>query len=288
MKYCIKGLVVLATVGMLWTIPVYGNSYQYDALNRVTQVTNEDGSIVTYTYDPNGNITDVHVTQFPDQNWDDENGEDDDGDKPGDDGGNDDGTDKPDDGTDDDGTDKPDDDAGKEDDTGKDDENPGSSKPNDSGTTNPSAGEMKKVEKIQVKTSNAIYTIVKNSDKGDYAIFKAFQSGKKTSYTVPKTVKYQNVSYPVTEIAEKAFYKKIKLKKIVIGKNIEKIGKSAFNGAKNLKRITVKTTKLTSVGKNALKGIHKNAVVKVPKKKLKKYQKLFKNKGQKKTVKIKK
>jgi len=43
-----------------------------------------------------------------------------------------------------------------------------------------------------------------------------------------------------------------------------------------------------SVGKNALKGIHAKATIKVPKAKLDKYKKVFKGKGQGKNVKVKK
>lgn len=67
---------------------------------------------------------------------------------------------------------------------------------------------------------------------------------------------------------------------------VNSIGAGAFNSCKLLKNITVKTTALKSVGKNALKGIHKKAVIKVPYTKLKAYKKLFKGKGQSKSVKI--
>lgn len=92
----------------------------------------------------------------------------------------------------------------------------------------------------------------------------------------------------VTEIGTGAFLKCTKLQSIIIPSKVTKIGAKAFYGCKNLKKITVKTARLKSVGANALKGIHKKAVIKVPKKQYKKYTKLFKNKGQKKTVKIKK
>jgi hypothetical protein len=49
----------------------------------------------------------------------------------------------------------------------------------------------------------------------------------------------------------------------------------------------VKSDVIKSVGKNALKGINKKAVIKVSKTKLKDYRKLFKKKGQKKSVKVK-
>ena len=51
----------------------------------------------------------------------------------------------------------------------------------------------------------------------------------------------------------------------------------------------MKSTTLKSVGKNAIKGINKKATIKVPKKQLKAYKKLFTKKtGYKKTMKIKK
>ena len=40
---------------------VRAEEYLYDALNRVTRVTYDDGSYVEYTYDKNGNITGVEV-----------------------------------------------------------------------------------------------------------------------------------------------------------------------------------------------------------------------------------
>ena len=43
---------------------------------------------------------------------------------------------------------------------------------------------------------------------------------------------------------------------------------------------------IKSVGKNAFKGIHAKAKIKVPSSSLKKYKKLLSNKGQKSTVKI--
>lgn len=39
------------------TISVYGTAYEYDDLDRVTRVTYEDGTSVSYTYDANGNVT---------------------------------------------------------------------------------------------------------------------------------------------------------------------------------------------------------------------------------------
>ena len=85
----------------------------------------------------------------------------------------------------------------------------------------------------------------------------------------------------VTQIAAKTFYKCKKLSKITIPSKVNFIGKQAFYGCKKLKSITIKTTKLTSkkIGSKAFKGINSKATIKVPKSKLKAYQKLLKSKG---------
>ena len=107
------------------------------------------------------------------------------------------------------------------------------------------------------------------------------------SIEVAATVKIKGTTCKVTAIADQAFAGMKKATKAVIGKNVTKIGKKAFNGDRRLKSITVKGKALKKVGKSALKGISKKAVIRVPKSKKKAYQKLFKGKGQKKSVKVK-
>lgn len=137
-------------------------------------------------------------------------------------------------------------------------------------------------------TSGKLKYKVTNATAGKLAVaVQAPVSKSAKSLTVPSTVKAKEASYKVTSIAANAFKNCKKLKKITIGKNVATIGENAFRNAKALKQITVKTTKLKNVGKNALKGIHKKAVIKVPKKKLKAYRKLWEKKGQEKTVKVK-
>lgn len=53
------------------------------------------------------------------------------------------------------------------------------------------------------------------------------------------------------------------------------IGDNAFKGYKKLKTITIESKNLKSVGKDAVKNIHKKATIKVPKDKVKAYKKLF-------------
>ena len=104
---------------------------------------------------------------------------------------------------------------------------------------------------------------------------------------VAATVKIKGNTCKVTAIADQAFAGMKKATKAVIGKNVSKIGKKAFYGDSRLKSITVKGKKLKTVGKQALKGINKKAVIRIPKSKKKAYRKLFKGKGQKKSVIVK-
>ena len=102
---------------------------------------------------------------------------------------------------------------------------------------------------------------------------------------MPDTIVINGVRHKVTSIANNAFKNNKKLKSVVIGKNITKIGKKAFFGCQNLKKITIKTTKLKAktVGAKAFtKAGSKNynkLTVKVPKKCKKTYPKILKKKG---------
>ena len=137
------------------------------------------------------------------------------------------------------------------------------------------------------KYKNATYKVTKSAAKGG-TVTLVKRNNKKTAFTVPATVKSANGKYTfkVTAIANKAFKGDKKLKKVVIGKNVQTIGKSAFEKATNLKSITIKSTSLKKVGKKAFKGIHAKAKIKVPAKKLRSYKRLLKGKGQKAGVKI--
>ena len=103
--------------------------------------------------------------------------------------------------------------------------------------------------------------------------------GSLTSISIPDSV---------TAIGNNAFTSaKKKVTSVTIGANVTSIGKKVFAGCSKLKKINVQSKKLKKVGTKALQGIHKMAVIKVPKKNKKAYTKLFKGKGQKKTVKVK-
>ncbi len=256
-------LLILSLFSVFMAVETKAETYEYDDLNRVTKVIYDDQSFTLYEYDANGNI----ISQSFHEKDEPASGGDAGGQKPG--GGN----------------------------TGGQEPGGGSNQPGSGTGTNAdqpggggTAGQKNPADKHKVgmkaKSKQATYVIT--SVKKKTATFYRLNTKKKTSYTVPDTVKIDDVIYKVTKIDSKAFKNQKKLKKVTIGKNITSIGKQAFYGCKKLKTITVKTTKLKTVGKQAFKGIHKKATIKVPKKKYKKYKKLLKGKGQKKTVKIRK
>lgn len=146
------------------------------------------------------------------------------------------------------------------------------------------------VKANQTATANGItYKVTKVENTKNAQVTIISLDKKKSSIVIPDYISINGVKCKVVTISKKALYKGTKLKKLTIGKNIQTIEDNAFNGCKNLKSITIKSTVLKKVGKNAVKGVHKKAVIKVPKKQYSKYKKLFgKKSGFKKPMKLKK
>ena len=121
---------------------------------------------------------------------------------------------------------------------------------------------------------------------------------------IPAKVKLNGKTYKVTAVANNAFRKCKKLTKVTIGQNVTSIGSSAFEqctalktvtmenkvtsigrkafyGDKKLNKVTIKSSKLKTVGSNVFKGINAKAKIYVPKKKVKNYKKLLTGVGKK-------
>ena len=145
---------------------------------------------------------------------------------------------------------------------------------------------LKPGTKIVDKKTKAAYKVMADNT----VQYTKVTSKKAKTVKVPSTITVNGVKCQVTSIAPKAMKGNKKLKKVMIPSSIRTIGTQAFAGCKNLKNITIQTPYLTkkSVGAKAFKGISDKAVIKVPKKQLKAYQKLLKTKGVSKKVKIKK
>ena len=128
---------------------------------------------------------------------------------------------------------------------------------------------------------------VQSSSVGNPTVFYYGTTKKNaTVINIPEKVTVNKVTYRVVGIADSAFAGNKKIKKVVIGKKVTKVGKKAFLNCKNLNQITVRSSSVSLVGKDALKNSGKNLVIKVPKLKVVKYKKLFSGKGNSK-VKVK-
>ena len=163
---------------------------------------------------------------------------------------------------------------------------------NSNGNTSSGTTTIKPADKgkaLTVSGAKATFTVTSSDAANPTVAFSGITDKKAKSVTIPEKITVDNVTYKVTSVADKALSGNKKIKKVTIPKGVTSIGKNAFNNCKNLKNIVIKSTTLKSVGKNAIKGINKKAVIKAPKKQLKAYKKLFAKKtGYKKTMKIKK
>ncbi len=141
----------------------------------------------------------------------------------------------------------------------------------------------KKGSVIKDENNTAEFEVTSDDPKNPTVEYKKPANAKSAKAEVPDTITYNGITYNVVSIAPNAFKGKTKLTSLVIGKNVKKIGKNAYNGCTSLKNIWIKTTKLTkkSVGANAFKNIHPKAKARVPKKKLKAYKKILKARGMK-------
>lgn len=113
------------------------------------------------------------------------------------------------------------------------------------------------------KKGNLKYKVWNNSTDGKGTVEVMGMVKKKSSVSIPGTVKIGKYKYKVTSIAKKAFYKK-----------------------KKVKKITISSTTIRKIGSRAVKGISKTARIKVPKKKRKSYKKMLKRAGLGKKAKV--
>ena len=141
--------------------------------------------------------------------------------------------------------------------------------------------------KITDKKTGNIYKVTSSRSSSQTVAF--IGNKVKTSVIIPTTIKIKGATYKVTEISTNAFKNNRKLKKVVIGQNIVRIGKNSFYGCKKLTSITIKSSRLTlkNIGKNAFKNTSPKATVKVPKKQKALYNQILKKRGLNKKAKVK-
>lgn len=127
--------------------------------------------------------------------------------------------------------------------------------------------------------SDSVYTILSDGNR----TVEYVGSAKKTCTTVyiPATIKVGGKDYKVVSIKAGALKGNKDLIKVTIGKNVKTIGKKAFYGCKDLKRIIIESKGLTSksVAKDAFKQISGKGDVIVPKSKYASYKNILSASG---------
>ena len=173
----------------------------------------------------------------------------------------------------------------KKDDTKKDDTKKDDAKKDDTkqtaATPEPAGTKLK-------DSSGVSYEVTSDSKKTPTVAYTAAPEKAKKTVTIPKTVTVDGTKYKVTSIEENAFAENKNVKQIVVSQNITTIGANAFADCPKLKVITIHSTKLTgkNVADDAFAGIADGTVIRVPKKMLDRYRKLFAKKGLSKKVKV--
>lgn len=137
-------------------------------------------------------------------------------------------------------------------------------------------------------SSGVSYEVTSDSKKTPTVAYTAAPEKAKKTVTIPKTVTVDGTKYKVTSIEENTFAENKNVKQIVVSQNITTIGANAFADCPKLKVITINSTKLTdkNVADDAFAGIADGTVIRVPKKMLDRYRKLFAKKGLSKKVKV--
>lgn len=132
---------------------------------------------------------------------------------------------------------------------------------------------------------NIKYKVTKNTNATKTVTITGVSKKTLKTITIPATVKINNQTFKVTAIANKAFQGCTKATSVTIGKNITKIGKQAFSGDKAVKKITILSKNVKSIGSKAFANIPKSAKLIVPSGKKSAYKKLARNAGFKGSVK---
>lgn len=128
------------------------------------------------------------------------------------------------------------------------------------------------------ETSGIKYKILTASNKKYEVALVKNEKKTRTSITIGEKVKFQGIAYTIREISDNAFKNSKKLKKVIIGGKVQKIGNKAFYNTAKLNYIYLETKSLKSIGNKAFWGIYWKAKIKVPRTLKQKYTRLLKGK----------
>lgn len=108
----------------------------------------------------------------------------------------------------------------------------------------------------EINVGNIRYVITESTDRKKTVSVLELVKKKITSVIIPKSIKISGYTYNVTAIS-----------------------KDAFRGAAKLKKITIKSTGIKKIGKNAFAKVHSKVRIKVPSGKIAAYKKLIRKSG---------
>lgn len=132
---------------------------------------------------------------------------------------------------------------------------------NSGSSTGTAATPVKDGETVTETGSTVKYEVSSAKDK---TVAYAGDTSAAGKVTVKSTIKVGSDTYTVTSIANGAF-KKSKITAVTIPDTVVSIGKSAFEGDTKLKSVTIKGTKLATIGDNAFKGCSALTKITLPK-----------------------
>ncbi len=128
----------------------------------------------------------------------------------------------------------------------------------------------------KVQSGALEYKVTKSDQTKGTAVVSRVSKSKATQ-KIADTIKIEGTTFKVTGIAASAFAKDKRLTKVTIGKYVTTIGKKAFYKCKKLKNINLKgNTVLSSVGKDAIKGVNRKCTIQADTKQKSAVKKLFK------------
>lgn len=132
----------------------------------------------------------------------------------------------------------------------------------------------------EITTNREIFTVTKIGKNPSVEYTELFDDDV-TDVAIPESITIYGVTYKVTSIAPKAFYKNTSIKSVTLTSSVSKIGSKAFYGCTSLKNIVIFSTKLKSnaIGTNAFTKVAKNVKVYVPSAKYKTYKTMLKKAG---------
>ncbi len=119
--------------------------------------------------------------------------------------------------------------------------------------------------KVKDAKSKAVYKVTNADAKTPEVAYTAPTSKTVKTVTIPDTISVDGVTYKVTSIGSKAFYKCTSLKSVVIPSKVEKIGSKAFYGCTKLTTVTIGSG-VTTIGDSAFYGCTKLSKVTMGKK----------------------